>query len=354
MCPSADQLATIEPQRVCIIKPSSMGDVVHAMPILSALRARWPSAHLCWVVNRPFKDLLEGHRDLDEVIVYDRGRKGVDPSGIASMASLLSRLRRGRYDLTIDLQGLFRSAMMVAAAGSPIRVGMADAREGARWFYTHRVDAPRLGMHAVDRALKVARTFGVPAIEPTYNLPIGPDDHRWAADRLAGLPRPRIVLNLGAQWQTKRWPPEHFATVGRRAFEELGAGLIAVGSTGDRPLVDALKRELDPIPVVDLSGQTTLPRLAAVCLASDLVVSNDTGPLHLAVAVGARAIGIYTCTDPGLTGPYGPLAISVRTGVHCAASFLKSCGRLDCMAELRPARVWTAVVCQLQDTHGTG
>ncbi len=354
MCPSADQLATIEPKRVCIIKPSSMGDVVHAMPILAALRSRWPSAHLAWVVSRPFKDLLEGHRGLDELIVYDRGRRGVDPSGIASMASLLGRLRRGRYDLTIDLQGLFRSALMVAATGSPIRVGMADAREGARWFYTHRVDAPRLGIHAVDRALKVARAFGASEAEPRYNVPVGPDDRRWAAERLASVPRPRILLNLGAQWQTKRWPPEHFAALARRAFDELGAGLIAVGSTGDRPLVDALKRGLDPVPVLDLCGQTTLPRLAAVCLESDLVVSNDTGPLHLAVAVGARAVGIYTCTDPTLTGPYGPLAISVRTGVHCAASFLKSCGRLDCMAELRPARVWTAVLGQLHDTQKTG
>ncbi len=346
-----DLLATIEPKRVCIIKPSSMGDVVHAMPILSALRGRWPSAHFCWVVNRPFQDLLQGHRDLDELIVYDRGKKGLDLSGIASMAGLMGRLRRGRYDLTIDLQGLFRSAMMVAAAGSRVRVGLADAREGARWFYSHHVDAPRLGMHAVDRALRVARAFGAAAGEPHYNLPIGPGDRQWAAERLAPLPRPRIILNLGAQWQTKRWPPEHFAAVARRAFDELGAGLIAVGSTGDRSLVDELKRRLDPIPVLDLSGQTTLPQLAAVCLECDLMVSNDTGPLHLAVAAGARAVGIYTCTDPALTGPYGPLAISVRTGVHCAASFLKSCGRLDCMSELQPNRVWPAVLTQLPATR---
>ena len=157
---SAQSLSTIEPERVCIIKPSSMGDVVHAMPILAALRGRWPSAHLSWVVNRPFSELLEGHRHLDELIVYDRGRRGFDRAGIGSMATLLGRLGRGRFDLTIDLQGLMRSALMVAATRARVRVGMADAREGARWFYTHRIDAPRLGMHAVDRALRLPRAWG--------------------------------------------------------------------------------------------------------------------------------------------------------------------------------------------------
>ncbi len=206
-----DGLANIEPERVCIIKPSSMGDVIHAMPILSALRRRWPSAHLSWIVNRPFAELLDGHPDLDERIVYDRGRKGLDGRKFGGMAVLLGRLARDRFDLTIDLQGLLRSALMVAATRARVRVGMADAREGARWFYTHRVDAPRLGMHAVDRALRVASRFGADDSEPLFHLPISDQARRWAAEAVAGLPRPRIILNVGAQWRTKRWPPEHFA-----------------------------------------------------------------------------------------------------------------------------------------------
>lgn len=342
-------ISSIEPKRVCIIKPSSMGDVVHAMPILSALRRRWPSAHLTWVINRPFAELLEGHRDLDELIVYDRGRRGRAGDGIGGMAGVLARLRRGRFDLTIDMQGLFRSALLVAAAGSRVRVGMADAREGARWFYTHHVDAPRLGMHAVDRALRVAALFGADASEPRFDPPIAESARVWAADILAGLPGPRIILNLGAQWLTKRWRPEHFATIGRRAVDEFGASLIAVGSASDRPLVDALIEHLHPLPVLDLCGRTRLPQLAALCREVDLVISNDTGPLHLAAAVGARVIGIYTCTSPELTGPYGPRAIAVRTGIWCAASLRKTCGRLDCMHELEPERVWPAVVRQLQN-----
>jgi lipopolysaccharide heptosyltransferase I len=349
MTRSNDCLATIEPERVCIIKPSSMGDVVHAMPILAALRGRWPSAQLSWVVNRPFSELLQGHRDLDELIVYDRGRRGFDGVGIGAMAALLRHLGHSRFDLTIDLQGLLRSALMVAATRARVRVGMADAREGSRWFYTHRVDAPRLGLHAVDRALRVARVFGAEVSEPRFHLSIPEEARRWAAQAVAGLARPRLVLNVGAQWTTKRWPPSHFAVIGRLAAEHYGAALVAVGSAGDRPLVDALVRHLAPLPVLDLCGQTSLPHLAALSRESDLVISNDTGPLHLAAAAGARALGIYTCTSPELTGPYGDHAATVRTGVWCAASFLKTCRRLDCMSELRPAHVWPAVVRQLEE-----
>ena len=149
------RLTRMEPARVCIIKTSSLGDVVHALPILSALRGLWPGSHLSWVVNRSYREVLQGHPDLDELIVYNRGLKPAsqkgsgseasmgqsrflptpvrapDDPGINGMAGLLWRLAHGRFDLTIDLQGLFRSALMTASTLSRIRVGLADAREGA-------------------------------------------------------------------------------------------------------------------------------------------------------------------------------------------------------------------------------
>lgn len=342
------RLAGIEPARVCIIKPSSLGDVVHSLPILSALRRLWPATHLSWVVGHPFREVLQGHPDLDELIVYDRGRKGFHPTGIGGTTGLLARLGRGRYDLTIDLQGLFRSGLMAAATFAKVRVGLADAREGARWFYTHHVDAPRLGLHAVERVLRVASELGAVVSEPRFDLPIRAEDRRWARETLATVPRPRVVLNLGARWLTKRWRQQHFAAVGRRAVEEFGAGLVAVGSTDDRPLVDALARHLSPLPLLDLCGRTRLPELAALTLESDLMVSNDTGPLHLAAAAGARVVGIYTCTDPKLTGPYGCHVSTVQSRVWCAPSFRKRCNRLDCMSELTPEQVWPVVRAQLE------
>jgi heptosyltransferase-1 len=341
-------LAGIEPARVCIIKPSSLGDVVHALPILSALRGVWPSAHLTWVVHAPFREVLSGHPDLDELIVYDRKGRGIDRRGIGGMAGVLGKLGRGQYDLTIDLQGLLRSALMAAATRAKVRVGMADAREGARWFYTHRVDAPRLGLHAVERVLRVAAALGADVSEPCFNVPIAEKDRSWARDVLAAVPRPRVILNLGARWLTKRWPPEHYAEIGRRAVSKFGGGLIAVGAAEDRPLVDALARHIAPLRVLDLCGQTRLPQLAALSLESELMISNDTGPLHLAAAAGARVLGIYTCTSPRLTGPFGPLATTVQSCIWCAPSFLKNCNRLDCMTQLSPDHIWPAANDQIE------
>ena len=198
MSMSPSRIAELEPARVCIIKPSSLGDVVHCLPILAALRRRWPACHLSWVVNQPFQDLLHGHPHLDEVIVYDRSARGIDTLGIGGTAALFGRLLRGDFDLTIDLQGLFRSALMTAATRARVRVGMADAREGSRWFYTDLVEAPRLGLHAVERVGGVALAFGAGNLEPRFNLPISDQDRQWARAALARVPRPRIVLNLGA------------------------------------------------------------------------------------------------------------------------------------------------------------
>jgi ADP-heptose:LPS heptosyltransferase len=160
------------------------------------------------------------------------------------------------------------------------------------------------------------------------------------------------VVNVGARWPTKRWPPERFATVARRAVEERGASVIAVGAPEDRPAVDALNAALGETPGLDLCGRTTLPQLAAVAGVCDVFLSNDTGPLHLAVAGGALVVAVFTCTQPEKTGPYGQLAEAVRSRVWCAGSCVKTCDRLECMTELDADRVWQAVTRQLDRGAG--
>ncbi|MGC8644385.1 MAG: glycosyltransferase family 9 protein [Isosphaeraceae bacterium] len=339
----SQRLRRLEPRKICIIKPSSLGDVVHSLPILPALRQRFPSSRISWVVNRAFRSLLERHPDLDRVIAYDRGGAGISIRGVTATSRLCGNLLRDRYDLTIDLQGLLRSGLMTLATRAKVRVGMADAREGAGWSYTHTVDASRLGLHAVERVQRVIRALGIDDAEPSFVLPIGVQEERWSREILEGVPRPRLVLNLGARWYTKRWPPEHFAEVARRAAAEFGAGLVVVGSADDRPLALTLARKLGPLPLLDLTGTTTLIQLAALARESELFLSNDTGPLHLAAAAGAAVVGIYTCTDPRLTGPYGPRTSTVQSCVWCAPSFQKTCRRLECFAELTPDRVWPTV-----------
>jgi heptosyltransferase I len=342
-------LTGLSPGRVCLIKPSALGDVVNAFAALGCLRRLWPAAEITWVINSGLRGLVEGHPWVDRVIVYDRQRTRLGPAGIATLGRFLRDLRRPRFDLAVDLQGLLRSGVMTAATRAPVRVGLADAREGATWFYTHRVRPPGTidEAHAVDRLLAVAAAFGADVARPTFAVAVGADDRTWARRVLSDVARPRLALNLGARWVTKRWPPGHFAELARRAVSARGAGLFAVGAPDDRPLVDDLARRLEPAHLVNLCGGTTLPRLAALFEQSDVVLSNDSGPLHLAVAAGARVVGVYTCTSPALNGPYGPSALAAESRVWCKASYRVTCPRLECMAELTPDRVWPLVLAQL-------
>jgi heptosyltransferase-1 len=343
-------LDRLQPERIVVIKPSALGDVVNAFHALSALRAHWPTAKISWVINRSLRALVDGHPQIHDVIEYDRVAGGLSARGLVNFGRFLKTLRTPRFDLAIDMQGLLRSGVMTYATGAPVRVGLADAREGATWFYTHRVHAPLNEMHAVDRLLALVAAFGAGA-EPAgaeVVVAVCENDRGWAREMLAGLSQARLAINLGARWQTKRWPPEHFAQIARQAVAERRVALIAIGAPEDRPFVDAFIARMGPIPVLDLCGRTTLPQLAALAEEVDVLLSNDTGPLHLAAAAGARVVGIYTCTSPALNGPYGPRAVAVSTKVDCRASYLVTCpNQLICMTELTPDRVWPKVLAQL-------
>lgn len=333
-------LDQLQPRRVCIVKPSALGDVVQSLPILAALRDRWPDAHIAWVIHRGLAGLLAGHPDLNEVIPFDRAARGIRQ--IHASWSLARRLHRADFDLTLDLQGLLRSGLMTAATRSGRRLGFASAREGARWLYSDRIETPPHVQAAVDRYWLFAQALGCEGAPPAARLGINSAHDAWARDQLASLPRPILAMHPGAQWQTKRWPPSHFAALAQRAQREFGAGLVMVCGPGEESLCQELADQAQ-IPTVNLAGQTSLLQLAAVAQQADLFVSGDTGPLHLAAAVGTPVVGIYTCSSPVRARPHGLAHQVVATQVPCAASYLKTCNSMACMAELSPERVWPAV-----------
>jgi heptosyltransferase I len=339
--PGRIPLCDLVPERIALIKPSALGDIVHSLPVLTALRQRYPKAHLAWVVNRSYADLLRGHPDLDAVLPFDRG---------ASKAGLLTAVRNYRrffwdyrhqhFDLVIDLQGLFRSGLMTIASGAARRVGLGSAREAASAFYTDVIRVPDFhALHAVDRYWLVADAFGVGHLPKRFRLRLPEAEQRWAVRLLRTCPRPWMALGVGSRWRTKRWPPEHFAALARRALEYAGGTLLFVGGCDETPLAQATAKRLTG-NVRDLTGCTTLPQLAALLAAVDLMVANDTGPLHLAAALGRPVVAPYTCTKVLLNGPYGAAAGAVEARVWCQGSYLKRCGRLECMAELTPDRLW--------------
>ena len=336
--PPLDQLS---PSRILLIKPSALGDIVHSLPVLSALRRRFPSAHLSWLVNRAYEPLIAGHPDLDATLIFDRGAlKGGRVAALRSLAALWRTLRQGRFDLVLDLQGLLRSGLMTRATGAGRRVGLAGSREGARWFYTDVLPDPgRAGLHAVDRYWLVAQALGAATSPPRFHLPVAPQAMAWADSTLAPLPRPWLVLAVGSRWETKCWPPVHFGTLAGRAQAEFGGSVVFVGGREETPLAAQVAARL-PGPSLDLTGRTTLPQLAATLAKADAMVGNDTGPLHVAVALGRPVIAPYTCTKAALTGPYGQTHRAVETSVWCAGSYRRRCDRMECMAELTPERLW--------------
>jgi lipopolysaccharide heptosyltransferase II len=347
------QLRQIDARRICLIKPSALGDVVQTLPLLGMLRQRFPAATISWVIRRDLADLLTGHPDLTEVIPYHRD------GGWREWRHLLAVLRQRRFDLVFDLQGLLRTAVMTFATGARFRVGLDTAREGSSLACNCIVPNSGRDVPAHTRYGRVAMELGIPC--PTIEAVIStePRDEAWLTAQVCKLPRPLMAVHTGAGWETKRWPVEKFAEVAKR-FE---GSVVAVGAESEQL---AAARIVDTVhgcgrAALNLAGRTTLKQLAALLRAADVMVSNDSGPMHLAAAVGTPVVGIFTCTSPILSGP--PLSGSrgarhelVSTGIPCAASYYKYCpladsAHLGCMRELSVERVWSAVSRILDRQH---
>lgn len=329
-----------DPRRIAIVKPSALGDIAHAVPVLTALRERFPAAAISWVVNQSFAPLLAGHPDLTDTIPFDRGAfKRGHVEAVGYTFRFANVLRRRRFDLVVDLQGLLRTGLMTAATGAPVRVGFANAREGARHFYTHRV-AVRDDAHAVDRYWEVAKFLGAGDRPKRFVLPVRADELAAVDAEFVGLPRPWVAVAAGARWVTKRWPTEHFAALANRAFASFGGTVVLVGAPDDTALSREVSAKLHG-PFRDLTGKTPLPRLVAVLARADVVVANDTGPLHVAAALGRPCVAPYTCTQAARHGPYTSPGGGVETSVPCGGSYLRQCPRgTVCFADLTPDRLW--------------
>lgn len=337
-------LADYPARRIALVKPSALGDIVHSLPVLTALRRRYPQAHIAWVVNRAFAPLLEGHPDLDEVLPFERSTRSRSPLDLAlAFAHFCRVLHRRRFDLVIDLQGLLRSGLFTGATRAPRRVGLSTAREGARWFYTDMLPiGPWDTQHAVDRYWHVATALGVGYQPKEFRLAVAPLQRAWATATLAGCARPWLMVGVGARWLTKRWPPEHFATLLHKAQERCGGTAVFVGGRDETELARKVARRLRGA-TCDLTGRTSLPQLTALLEQADVMVANDTGPLHLAAALGRPVVAPYTCTKVKLTGPYGADDSAIEARVWCQGSYVTRCDRLECMTELTPYRLWPAL-----------
>jgi lipopolysaccharide heptosyltransferase I len=335
---------TTPPSRILIIKPSALGDVVHTLPVLKLLRRRWPEAHVAWVVGGAFASLLEGHPQLDEVIRFERGRfaRGWrDPGAAAGLFRFDRELRGGAFDLVIDLQGLFRSGWMTMRTRAPVRVGFSNARELAHLFYTHRIAVDSPDQHAVDRYLKLCDALGCGRAPVEFSFHVTDQDRQHVAEIL-GHDRPFAVLLPGTNWPTKRWPVEHFAALVGPLRERFGLDSIVAGGPDVAGIAGLIPRAINVV------GKTSnLRQLVALLERADLVIANDSGPMHIAAALGRPLVTMFGPTNPQRTGPYGRLDSVVRLDIPCSPCYSRRCSHQSCLKWLQAEHVLAVAERQL-------
>jgi lipopolysaccharide heptosyltransferase I len=339
--------------KILLIKLSAVGDVVHTIPVLNKLRRRYPAARLDWLVTPSIGELLTNHPAINNVIAFER-KEWSTPwklTPFINYARLASQLRNTGYDLVIDMHGQFRTAIFALATGAPVRIGFdrprssvwdasprkfpeetrkhawQGAREGSWLVYTHHIPVPSLDVHAVDRYLSVGRLLGLDDGPADFSFPIPEeaakridaliDDHGAEGKKLA-------VLAPGTVWETKQWRRDGFAEVARY-FLQQGFAVILIGAGRERAACDEVAR-LAP-GAVNLAGETTLTELAALMRRSTISITNDSGPMHLAVAVDRPVVSIFGPTDPIWIGPYGRAGAVLQTKLSCSPCYLRQLSR---------------------------
>jgi len=297
-------------KNILIIKPSSLGDIVLALPVLSGLRTSFPDAKISWLIRPDFAPLLENHPHLDEIIVFDRrylGKGWYNPRALASLLVLIRRLRRSSFDAVFDLQGLFRTASLCWLTGCKKRFGMLTAREFAHIFYTHKVSQDKDCIHLVDYYLKIIKAAGASEADVQFILP-QTDAAAGSVGRLLAGHSIRsgnyVVLIPGSTHSDKCWPVERFAALADKISSRFDLSIVTTGSAAESSIIEKLQK-LSNVPIVNLVGQTSLSELVALLRTARLVVSNDTGPGHIAAALGVPLVLIFGRSNPARVAPYG-------------------------------------------------
>ncbi len=334
---------------ILLVKLSALGDVIHTLPSLAALRGHYPEAHLTWVVEEAAADLIRGHPCLDRVIVSRRKtwlneiRRGRISPTLREIRAFLRELRDRPYDLVIDFHGLLKSSLLVALSRGKRRLGYDSWQELSGLFLNEKVPED-LSKHAVDRYLDLVYHLGVSPLPRDFLIDLPDEAEKKVAAMLnAGgiIPgKPFIVISPLALWETKLWSDEGFADVASAIGEKLNLPVVLVGS--DRRPVEGISSRVKGNPV-NLAGETSLKELACLLEKASLVLSTDSGPMHLAAAVGTPVVALFGPTDPKRTGPYGEGHKVIRKELPCSPCFLKRCKTRECMIRITPEEVFDAV-----------
>ncbi len=326
------------PRKILVIKPSSLGDIVHSLPFLNVIRESFPGAEIHWIIAKGLEGLLENHPMVQKlwVINKDRWKKMNNlKDTVSEFRGLLHGLKSESYDIAVDLQGLLRSGLLTAASKAPVRMGFREAREGSRLFYTHKIAGGREA-HAVDRYLKIAAALGCDTRTVTFPLPLVKESQRIR--QLRQETGDYAVLAPGARWRTKRWSAERFGLLASR----LNIRSIIIGGHADEALAAEAAAHSQG-EAVSMAGKTDIKELISLIRKARFMVTNDSGPMHIAAACGVPVVAVFGPTNPARTGPYGDCHIVIKAKTECAPCYKKNCKKLRCMESISVDTVHEAV-----------
>jgi lipopolysaccharide heptosyltransferase I len=321
---------------ILIVKLSALGDVVHTLPSLNALRRRYPEAHISWLLEEAAREIVEGHPAINRVIVWRRREFEAAFKSVRWLTAwrvfneARREVRRFPFDLVIDFQGLFKSGLWTGLARGRRKVGFGrgmERSEGSHLFLTDPVPAVSMEVHALERSLKLIEAVGVPAGTVRYDFPIGDAARRQADDFLAGHGIKAgdrwVAVHPMTRWATKLWFNDRFAEVAD-ALADRGLKVVFTGSGEDAPALEEIAGRMKSA-FVRTNGVGGLKMLAALLERAAVAITTDTGPMHIAAAVGTPVVAIFGPTAPNRTGPYGAEHRVLRVAVPCSPCFSKQC-----------------------------
>ena len=340
----------IKGQRVniLIVKLSAIGDVIHTLPSLAALRRLYPDAHITWVVEEAAADLVKNHPLLDAVLVSRRKkwsgdfRNGRFEQAFGEAKEFLKNLRQRPYDLVIDFHGLFKSSIIVFLSRGKRKIGYDSWQELSGLFLNEKIPED-MNKHAVDRYLDFPRYLGAKIDRAEFALP----SNKEAKEKVLRLlgeynleDKKFVAINPIALWETKLWSNEKFAYLADLINNKLKVKVVFTGS--EKEPIEKITSLMNT-ECVNLGGKTTLLDLAYLYKKARTVITTDSGPMHLAVAVETPVIALFGPTDPARTGPYGAGHTIIRTELPCSPCFLKKCSTKQCMKDISPRQVFAAL-----------
>ncbi|MDP2921599.1 MAG: lipopolysaccharide heptosyltransferase II [Candidatus Omnitrophota bacterium] len=289
-------------KRILIVNVNWLGDTLFATPFIRALRRKYPGAHIAVLTHPRCYEILEGNPHINEIIIYDEKKQH---RSLLRRFSIISYLRSKNFDTAFILRKSLSRTLLLLFSKIPNRIGYRSKRAG--FLLTKRVDTPREKTHKVEYFLGLLKACGIEAKNKNYEITISNKDIEKAAKILkdAGAgDRKFIALNAGGNWGPKRWPPENFAKLGDEIYERMGLAIVLTGAEKDIGLAEKISGLMRHRPFI-LCGKTDMKTLGAIFKKAVCVISNDSGPMHLAASVKSPVIAIFGPTSPELTGPYG-------------------------------------------------